>query len=64
MNLNNPLEDVELEQNEKYYISLMFTTTQDSQRINISVKYIHNPIEGLYENIDKFYINNVISNLT
>ena len=64
INLNNPLEDVELEQNEKYYISLMFTTTQDSQRINISVKYIHNPIEGLYENIDKFYINNVISNLT
>ena len=64
INLNNPLEEAELEQNEKYYIPLMFTTTQAAQRINISVKYIHNPIEKLYENIDKFYINNVISNLT
>ena len=64
INLDNPLEDIKLEQNEKYYISLMFSTTQPNQKINISVNYIHSPIEELYENIDKFYINNIISNLT
>ena len=64
INLYNPLKDVEIEENEKYYVSLIFTKTQKEQSIFINVKYIRNPIEELYENIDEFYINNVISNLT
>lgn len=61
--LDDPLKDIELEQDEKYYIALIFSTTKNEQIIHVSVNYINSPIEELYENINESYINNVISNL-
>ena len=63
--LNNPLKNVgDLEQNEKYKVSLMLQKTKENQKIYITYYYNKNPINDLYEELNKEYIDNVISNLT
>ena len=62
--INDPLKDIELEPEEKYYISLVFVRTNPEQEIKISLTNYENIIETLYEPIDEIYIDNVISNLT
>ena len=62
--IENPIKDINLENDEKYYIALMPEKNVQNQKILISYKYIDNPIETLYEKLDETYINNVISNLT
>ena len=62
--LNNPLKNVVLEENEKYYISLIFEKKEENQEIKLSYYYNTNPIDDLYEDLDEDYLNNVISNLT
>ena len=61
--LEDPLADYDLEDGEKYYISLLFKKTNPSQEIKITVKYISNPIEEFNEVIEETYANQVISNL-
>ena len=62
--LNNPLKDIKLDTNEKYFISLIFTKTKPEQAIKISLTNYKNIIETLYEPIEKSYMDNIISNLT
>jgi len=62
--LYNPFRNTgDLEENEKYYVSLIFEK-KENQKINVSYYYNENPIYDLYEDLDKTYIDNVISNLT
>ena len=62
--LNNPLNDEDdLESNEKYKVSLMFLKRNENQKITITYYYNKNPINDLYEELDRAYIDNVISNL-
>ena len=62
--LYNPLRNTgDLEENEKYYVSLIFEK-KENQKINVTYYYNENPIYDLYEDLDKNYIDNVISNLT
>ena len=62
--LNNPLNNEDdLESNEKYKVSLMFLKTKENQKITITYYYNKNPINDLYEELDRTYIDNVISNL-
>ena len=62
--LYNPLRNTgDLEENEKYYVSLIFEK-KENQKITVSYYYNENPIYDLYEDLDKNYIDNVISNLT
>ena len=62
--LNDPLKKIgQLEENEKYMISLMFEKTSENQIINVSYYYNKNPINDLYEDLDKDYIDDVVSNL-
>ena len=63
--LENPLKNIKyFEENEKYYLSLIFDKTKENQEINISLYYNSNPLDDLYENLEEDYINSVISNLT
>ena len=62
--INNPLNGIKLESNEKYYINLVFIKSNPEQKIKIILTNYENIIETLYEPIDKNYIDNVISNLT
>ena len=62
--LNNPLKDIQLESNEKYYITLIFNKINPEQEIKISLTNYENIIETLYEPIEQTYMNNIISNLT
>ena len=65
--LNNPLNNTgslkSNDKNETYKVSLIFLKTKNNQRINITYYYSKNPINDLYEELDKTYIDNVISNL-
>ena len=61
--INNPLKNIQLESEEKYYISLEFIKSNPEQKIKISLTNYKNIIETLYEPIEQNYINNVISNL-
>ena len=63
--LEYPLKNIKyLENNEKYYLSLIFEKTKENQEIRISYYYNSNPIDDLYEDLEPDYINAVISNLT
>ena len=64
--LNNPLKNIEQledKKNEKYKVSLIFLKTKEEQNINITYYYNNNPIDDLYEDLDKSYIDDVISNI-
>ena len=62
--LDNPIKDINLETNEKYYLSLIPYSTTQGQIIKITYQYFYNPIEALYEKLDETYAQNVISNLS
>ena len=62
--LDNPIKDITLETNEKYYLSLMADSTVPNQKIKITYQYFDNPIETLYEELNETYVQNVISNLS
>ena len=63
--LNNPLNNYgDLENNEKYKVAIIIEKTNKDQKVNITYYYNKNPIDDLYEELDKEYIDNVISNLT
>ena len=63
--LDNPMKKIKyLEENEKYYLSLIFEKTKENQEIKLSLHYNSNPIDDLYEDLTEDYINSVISNLT
>ena len=63
--LENPMKNIKyFEEDEKYYLSLMFDKTKANQEIKLSYYYNSNPIEDLYEDLEEDYINSVISNLT
>ena len=61
--LDNPIKNITLESNEKYYLSLMPYITTQGQIIKITYQYFNNPIETLYEKLDEKYAQNVITNL-
>lgn len=61
--LDDPLKDIQKEDKEVYYISLIFSKTDPSKDIKITVEYESNPLEELYEIIDESYAKNIISNL-
>ena len=62
--LDDPLKDLVLEKDEKYYISLnLYVSKEEGQEVKLTVKYYNNPIEDLYEIINETYAKEVISNL-
>ena len=61
--LNSPIKNINLESAEKYKVSLMFSKTKEDQKITITYYYNKSPIDDLNEELDKEYINNVVSNL-
>ena len=62
--LDDPLKDLQMESDEKYYIALVTTKSNPNQEIRLTTKYYGHPIEELYEIIDETYAKNVISNLS
>ena len=63
--LEDPLKNIKyFEDDEIYYLSLMFEKTKENQEIKLSYYYVSNPLEDLYEDLEEDYINSVISNLT
>ena len=52
-----------LETNEKFKVSLMFLIRKENQKITITYYYNKNPLNDLYEELDRTYLGNVISNL-
>ena len=63
--LENPMKNIKyFEEDEIYYISLIFYKSKENQEIKLSYYYNSNPLYDLYEDLEEDYINNVISNLT
>ena len=62
--LNYPINNIQFEEGEKYYISIFIKKRSDDQVINLTYYYNNNPIEDLYDNLTESYITDLISNLS
>ena len=61
--LEDPLKDIQLEQDENYYVSLIIYKKNSEQEVLLNYYYMTNPIEDLYEELDENYTTKVIANL-
>ena len=64
--IDDPFKDInstDIEDNEKYYISLIFSKSDPNQEIKISLNYYENIIDTLNIKMSESYINGVTSNL-
>ena len=60
---DNPLEGIELKNNETYIICLMFNKSQLEKKISMNIEYTKNDLDILFEPLEESYVEEVINKL-